>query len=187
MFFPVGNFSYLPFMKGLLVFTGIILILASCSEISYKEPQPTGVKMLSQIPAKLQGNYRIEENGEADTLVVMATGYRIGQDDVAQLSDSLVLKYYKGYYFFNIRDKFSWYLRIVKLQKNGDLLYLEMDDIPESEGEREAFLKHLREVVPVIITEGDNKTYYVIDPAPKKLLELIKKGYFNEQTFTRIR
>jgi len=174
-------------MKGLFIFTGIILILASCSEISYKEPQPTGVKMLSQIPAKLQGNYRIEENGEADTLVVLATGYRIGKDDVAQLSDSLVLKYYKGYYFFNIRDKFSWYLRVVQLQKNGDLLYLAMSDIPEQESEREKFLKHLREAIPVIETEADNKTYYVIDPSPKKLLELIKKGYFNEQTFTRIR
>jgi hypothetical protein len=40
--------------------------------------------------------------------------------------------------------------------------------------------------IPVAETEVDGKTHYLIDPAPKKLLDLIRKEYFNDQTFKKI-
>ncbi len=162
-------------------------MLASCTEISYKQPQPKGVKSLAQVPAKMQGRYLIKENDDTvDTLIVMKDGYRLGNDDLALLSDSLILKYYKGYYFLNIRENFSWYLRIMRLQKNGDLTFMEMEDFPEEDEAISAYISKLSAVVPVVKTEADNQTYYIIDPEPKQLLELIKKGYFRERTFKRI-
>lgn len=175
-------------MKRFLQFLCVGLLFAACSEITYKEPQPRGIKSLNQVPAKLQGSYQINEEGETvDTLRVIESGYRLGKDDVASLSDSLILKYYKGYYFLNIRDKNAWYLRVIKLQKNGDMTYLEMPGIPDNEEEKKQFLSKLSADIKIIETEADDKKYYVIDPSPKMLLALIKKGHFKEQTFTRLK
>lgn len=166
-------------------FLGLVFLIA-CSEICYKEPQPKGVKPLTEIPGKLHGRYIVsDENGSTDTLIVFNKGYRIGKDDVASLSDSLVLKQYKGYYFINIRDDVAWYLRIVKQEKNGNILYMAM---PEATSEYKGgiFKDVLSLDVPVAETEVEGKTHYIIDPSPKKLLELIRKGYFGEQTFKKI-
>jgi hypothetical protein len=38
----------------------------------------------------------------------------------------------------------------------------------------------------VVETIVEGKTYYVIEPSPKELMGLIKKGYFKERVFTRI-
>ena len=175
-------------MKWNAIIIGITLFLIACSEISYKEPQPVGLTPLNQSPEKLQGKYLvIDESENTDTLVITKAGYYIGHDEMAFLSDSLVLKYYKGYYFVNFRDNYAWYLRILKLQKNGDLLYLEMDAIPNTEDDKLKFIERLNVVIPVRETTMDNKSIYVIDPSKKKLIGLIKKGYFKEQTFKRIR
>ncbi|MBL7842434.1 MAG: hypothetical protein KF846_07570 [Cyclobacteriaceae bacterium] len=164
-----------------------ILYLASCSEISYKEPQPKGIKSLTQVPGKLQGRYLIAEEGElTDTLVVLATGYRLGKDELAILGDSLVMKYYKGYYFINMRNDFSWYLRVVKQQKNGDLLYLSMPEVSD-EHEGKKFRDQLSQDITIVETEVEGKTFYLIDPSPKKLIQLIKKGYFKEQSFQKVK
>ncbi len=191
MFLPKClQYSYLPYMKYTI--SGVclafcILYLASCSEISYKEPQPKGIKSLSQVPAKLQGSYLIMEDGElTDTLVVMPTGYQLGKDELASLSDSLVMKFYKGYYFINMRNDFSWYLRVVKPQKNGDLLYLAMPEV-SNEHDGQKFRDLLAQDITIVETEIDGKTFYLIDPTPKKLIQLIKKGHFKEQTFKKIK
>lgn len=163
-----------------------LLFMISCTEICYKEPQPKGVKPLTEIPGKLHGHYLVsDENGATDTLIVFNKGYRIGKDDVASLSDSLVLKYYKGYYFINIRDDVAWYLRIVKQEKNGDIHYMAMPEAT-SEYKDGIFKDVLSRDIPVAETEVDGKTRYLIDPAPKKLLDLIRKDYFNDQTFKKI-
>ena len=44
-----------------------------------------------------------------------------------ELGDSLVLKKYKGYYFFNDNENPEWLLRVVKREPNGDLSYMLLD------------------------------------------------------------
>ncbi|MBX2965062.1 MAG: hypothetical protein KF845_02870 [Cyclobacteriaceae bacterium] len=163
-----------------------LLFAVSCSEISYKEPQPKGVKSLAEMPGKLHGRYLVsDEEGSTDTLIIFNKGYRIGNDEAAALSDSLVLKYYKGFYFINIRDDVAWYLRIVKQEKNGDILYMAMPEAT-SEYKGGVFKDVLSRDIPVAETEVDGKVHYLIDPSPKKLVDLIRKGYFSEQVFKKI-
>ncbi len=174
-------------MKPWLYTFCLLSLLAACTEISYKEPQPKGIRVLPEIPRKLQGRYLIEENNEpVDTLYVEKFGYRLGKDEVASLSDSLVLKQYKGYYFLSSRNNYAWYLRILRIQKNGDLVFMEMKAFPRDDESISAYISELETVVPVVITEVDNETYYIIDPQPKQLLELIRKGFFKEVVFKRM-
>lgn len=176
-------------MKSRVLLVGLcICLLGACTEICYKEPQPKGVKSLREVPSRLQGSYLIQEDDKSmDTLMVMNTGYVINNDEVAYLSDSIVLKYYKGYYFLNTREDFTWHLRIVRQEKGGNLVFSAMDQVPEKDEERKAFLQRLSSEVKIVESEVDGKNYYVIDPTPKELMGLIRKGFFKSQVFTKMK
>lgn len=157
----------------------LAIVFTACTEISYKEPQPKGITSLNSVPDKLFGKYILD----GDTVVFFDKGFRSidKKEDVLYLSDSIVLKKYRGYYFVNYRDGYEWLLRILKPQKNGDLLMLEMDNVPEDAAQRRLFIETLSKQTPVIETTVDSVTHYVIDPSPKKLYELIQEGYFKEK------
>lgn len=163
------------------IFIVILFVTStSCKEISFKEPQPKGKPALQEIPRELRGKYLlIEDNGtNNDTLVVSGNGYYISADSTkGNLSDSLVLKKYKGYYFFNDNENPEWLLRIIKKESNGDLSYMYMDIGEQSFNE---FLIELNKDINIDSTEIDGESLYQIDPTPKELLSLIKKGYFKK-------
>lgn len=157
--------------------------LCCCKEITYREPQPKGVKALNTIPQSLRGKYLLPDDNrmDRDTLVVDTTTYFAVSDkkDKRVLGDSLVLKYYKGYYFVNLNDRPEWLLRIIKQEKNGDLSYLM---ISAEEKEFNTLLKNLSSEIRVDSTEVNGEKLYQIDPSPKQLMNLIKKGYFKKTT-----
>jgi hypothetical protein len=175
-------------MKSLLYLI-LILIAVACTEISYKEPQPRGKKSLSEIPAELRGSYllRDEKSSNADTLVISAKSFYQGGDpdkaSVEYLSDRLVLKYFKGYYFFNKNGDPEWFLRVLRQDSNGDLHYLSMETDDQKVGDHtfEDFLRKLNATIKVDTLEVDGKKLYQIDPSPKQLVGLIKDGYFKEE------
>jgi hypothetical protein len=167
--------------KFILFILGLAHI--ACNEITYKEPQPNGIKSLVEVPAGLHGMYRFqEENG--DTVVIFKNGFRANnkkEEDILYLSDSLVLKKYRDYYFVSLRDKAEWNLRILSLQKNGDLLLIMMENVPEGEAERKVFIENLSKETPVIENTIDSVTHYSISPSPKKLIKLIQRDFFREK------
>src|SRR6187549_542904 len=116
--------KYLPFV--------LLFALLSCKEITYKEPQPKGKKILVEIPKPLRGKYLlIDDNGiDKDTLYISKDRFHMrGENpDEGILGDSLVLKKYKGYYFLNINQRPEWALRVIKQEKNGDINVMAMDD-----------------------------------------------------------
>jgi hypothetical protein len=163
--------------KGIIFLAGLTLL--ACTEISYKEPQPKGIKYLESVPTKLHGTYL----WEGDTVVFFDKGFRIKnkKEDVLYLSDSIALKKYKNHYFVNYREGYQWRLRVLKPLKNGDLMFLEMEDVPEDAAERKLFIEKLSIVTPVIETTVDSTKHFVIDPTAKELYTLIQKGYFTEK------
>jgi hypothetical protein len=150
-----------------------------CTEISYKEPQPKGIKSLLEVPSKLHGTYL----WQGDTITFFNKGFRAKdkKEDFLYLSDSIVLKKYKGYYFVSYRDQHEWLVRVLKPESNGDLSYFEMENVPENAEEKKVFLEKLSKETPVVETTVDSVTHYVIDPSPKKLQILIAKGFFKEK------
>jgi hypothetical protein len=161
--------------KFFLFLLGIVAV--ACTEISYKEPQPKGVKSLSKIPTKLQGKYLLEDK---DTVYLFEEGLRgkdNGKEEFLLLSDSIVLKEYKGNYFVSYKDGDFWLLRILKHKKNGDLFFLSMDNVPDEENQKKTFIEKLSRETPVI----ENGSHFIIEPSARKLNSLLKKGFFKEQ------
>ena len=177
--------------------TLLILTLVSCKEISFKEPQPKGKKALKEVPAKIRGKYLIsddEGNPSKDTLIITKDGYRFGyydpeqrmkepKGDEALLSDSLVLKQYRGYYFVNLAEDPEWLLRVIKREENGDISLLSMEPKDESFN---AYLRKLATEIKIDSTEVNNEKLYQIDPTPKQLVDLVKKGYFSKSLMKKI-
>ena len=161
-----------------LALASIVLIFFSCKEISFKEPQPRGKKALKEIPKSLTGSYLLRDGQESDTLIVTARSYyALSDKKKSELGDSLVLKKYKGYYFVNVNDNPEWLLRIIKQEKNGDLVYMEMDDGNSFND----FLLKISKEIKVDSVEVNGGKLYQIDPSPKQLVGLIEKGYFKKK------
>ena len=171
-----------------ILFAFIIIAATSCKEISFKEAQPKGKRVLSEMPQSLRGKYLlIEENGNnKDTLVITRQGYYVtGDSTKGTLGDSLVLKRYKGYYFFNDNENPEWLLRVVKQEANGDLSYLFMDSGEQSFND---YVYELNKEIQIDSFEVKGKKLYQIDPTPRQLINLIKKGYFkNTMRLTKIK
>jgi hypothetical protein len=158
----------------------LLILVFGCKEISFKEPQPKGKPALSQIPKELRGKYLLIDtnSSSSDTLLVTSYGYEVASDSTkGVLSDSLVLKKYKGYYFFNANQKPEWLLRVIKREANGDLSYMLMDSGEKSFQE---FVLSLNNEVKIDSFEVNDETLYQINPSPKQLVTLISKGYFRK-------
>lgn len=171
---------------------------SACTEVTFPTHQPKGIKPLSAMPKELRGQYIIPEGDSIDrldTLIIDAASYRFTSSakkadhswlDNAQLSDSLVVKKYKGYYFFNIKENDQWLLRVLKVESGGNLSF-RMFAI-DGAG-KDKLLWELEQEIPVETIQVDsNEKYYRIDPSPKKLLQLVKKKrYWEESKLKRIK
>ncbi len=155
------------------------LAFISCKEISYREPQPRGKKALVKVPDVLIGSYLlVDKENSKDTIVVSSTGYMILSDKKKKyLGDSLVLKSYKGYYFINVNENPEWLVRVITHEDNGDLTFRSMNTSEDSFND---LLKRLSKEVKIDSLNVGNEKLYQIDPSPKQLLRLVKKGYFSE-------
>jgi hypothetical protein len=181
-----------------LTFLPVIIFLVSCKEISFHNPQPEGKKALASVPLTLQGKYlTMTETGQVskDTVIITSNGYRFGYFDIADrsaendeyergvLGDSLILKYHKGFYFLNINEKPEWLLRVLKQEKNGDLIYMGMED---KRLEFKDYLKKLSHEIKLDSIRLKDETLYQIDPTPNQLIHLINKGFFSETRLKKI-
>lgn len=173
-------------MKKLLILLTFLSLIA-CKEISFQQPQPKGKKALSKIPGALRGKYLLSDpdSPAKDTLFVTFDGYRVGHlEKKSVLGDSLVLKYYKGYYFLNINNKPEWLLRIIRQEKNGDLVYMNME---QEKNDFAGFLKRISYEIRVDSLDVNDEKLYQIDPTPKQLISFIDKGYFKKMTLKKIK
>lgn len=175
------------------------LVLLSCKEVSFKEPQPKEKKSLTTVPKNLQGKFLVmtdEGTPSKDTVVITAKGYRFGYFDpeeravkndeyeVGVLSDSMVLKSYKGYFFLSLNENPEWILRVLKEEKNGDLLYMTLED---KKMDFNDYLERLSGEIRIDSMTTEQETLYQIDPDPNQLVDLIKNKFFSETRLIRVR
>lgn len=167
----------------LLLAAWTALILSSCKEVSFPAPQPKGVQALTEIPASLRGKYVPGDTSEdkKDTLIVEAWGYHFKDSNEKDwlgkgvISDSLVIKFYKNYYFINFRTGDQWVLRVVQQQPTGSIDFMSINLSDEVEA---ATIGKLSKKMDVKKLELEDGTFYQINPSANQLMALLKEGYF---------
>jgi hypothetical protein len=166
--------------------------LTSCTEVTFPEPQPKGIQALIQVPPSIRGLYLpvVPSDEKPETLIIEPWGYHFkdskDNDWLGRgvLSDSLVIKFYKDYYFVNFRTTGNrWVLRLLKQQSSGSLEFLAIE-LKDAEKETE-LIKQISKTVSVKKVEDDNDTFYEINPTRDQLMSLIEKGYFTGIVFEK--
>jgi len=168
------------------------LMFASCKEVSFREPQPSGVKELTEVPEALHGMYipsDAKPDDKADTLIVESWGYHFKDSNDKDwlgrgaISDSLVVKFYKDYYFVNFRSGDQWVLRLIKQKSDGSIEFLSID--LQSEQKSKDKLKRLSKKIKFTEVKRGDDSFYQINPTPDQLMMLIKEGFFTGTTLER--
>jgi hypothetical protein len=176
----------------ILAIASFAFTLTSCTEVTFPEPQPKGIQALMQVPPSIRGHYIpvVPSDEKADTLIIDHWGYHFKDSNDKDwlgrgvLSDSLVIKFYKEYYFVNFRmENGRWVLKLLKPNPAGSLEYFTMD--LSKEDQEAELVTRLSKVVPVKKVEDDNNTYYEIDPTRDQLMSLISAGYFTGTVFEK--
>jgi hypothetical protein len=167
-------------------------MFASCREVSFREAQPSGVKPLTEVPQALRGVYipsAAKSDDKPDSLIIESWGYHFKDADEKDwlgrgtISDSLVVKFYKDYYFVNFRSGDQWVLRLIKQNKNGDIEFLSID--LEDEKRSKDKLKKLSKKIKYTEVQRGDDTFYQINPTPEQLIMLINEGFFTGTTLER--
>ncbi len=180
-------------MKKIWLIVSWTLLLYSCKEVSFREPQPTGVAPLTEIPKTLCGKYvGLDDKGnDTDTLIVESWGYhfRDAKDNdwlgKGVISDSLVVKFYKNYYFVNFRSGDQWVLRLIQQKPSGSIEFM---TIPVSDdAKRKDILKKLSKKFTVKEVQRKDDTFYQINPTRDQLMQLINEGFFTGNELVKVK
>jgi hypothetical protein len=170
------------------------LLLASCKEVSYMEAQPAGVPALKEVPAKLQGTFQAydQTTGDfSDTLIIESWGYHMRDKKDKEwlgkgtLSDTLVVKFYKNYYFINFKFNDQWVLRLIKQHPDGSFEFLSIDLQDDAKAKEK--LAKISTKLKVTELKRKDDTYYQINPTTTQLMALINEGYFTGAKLTKIK
>jgi hypothetical protein len=169
------------------------LLLYSCQEISYREPQPAGIPPMKEVPSSLRGRYigMDDQGNDTDTLIIESWGYHFkdlkDNDWLGRgvINDSLVVKFYENHYFVNFRSGDQWILRLVKQKTSGDIEFLSIN--LSDDDKRKAILKKLSKKFKVTEIQRKDETFYQITPTKEQLIQLIKQGYFTGHSLARVR
>jgi hypothetical protein len=170
------------------------LLLYSCREVTYREPQPAGITSLKEVPQQLRGQYiGIDDEGkDTATLIVESWGYHFKDPNEKDwlgrgtISDSLVIKAYANYYFVNFKAaKDIWVLRVLKQKPSGDLEFMSIPVNDDDKGKN--MLRKLGKRFPVKEIKLNGDTFFQISPTKEQLLQLLKDGFFKKDDLSKVK
>ena len=193
VFVFTDHHCFLRKMKTVSLILFWSLLLNSCKEVSFHEPQPVGIPALKEVPKTLQGRYLgINDQGnETDTLIVESWGYHFkdakDNDWLGRgvISDSLVVKLYENYCFVNFRSGDQWVLRVIKQKSSGSIAFMSINIADDAK--RKEILKKLSKKFTVKEVQRKDDTFYQINPTKDQLMQLIKEGYFTGDELAKVK
>ena len=162
----------------------LILSLPACVTVGFEQPQPRGKKSLDAFPSSLLGMYDDIPNGQDAELIIRENSVFINDDEIGNegdiyLSDSLVLKKFKGYYIANYRDTDCECWMIQPFTQDEDQLVLFDLSLDSDEAKKilPNFTRNIRK-------DGDS---FIIDPNRRALKRMLKDpSLWEKSTLYRI-
>lgn len=152
------------------------LFLASCVEVGFKNPQPSKGTSLTEIPEEMIAFY---SGSKSDSTTENKNGLSINdyydKDDLDKsLSESTILKKWKGNYFLNQQEENLWHIIMIKPIANGNFETYNLDGSNEK---TIALLKEITDVKEVFDEDGELDSI-VLDPSLKEFKKIVKSGAF---------
>ena len=160
----------------------ISLLFVSCDDILFEKPQPPWIgKSEATFPDKLRGIYA---STKKDTIRIDANSIaplHPKKDDVIfTLSDSILLRADKDYYYLNIRTEQYWDVTLGKLK--GDSLFSYTLSSKDEE-----VRKTIGKITPLKDIKGDSGNY-VINPSSEEFRKILDKNIFKQaDVYVRVR
>jgi hypothetical protein len=142
----------------------------------------------------LQGHYLSYDEitgEESDTLIIESWGYHFKDKNdndwlgAGHLSDSLVVKFYKNYYFINFKSGDQWVLRLIRQKSYGGIEFLSIDI--QDDAKRKDILKKISKELEIKEIHRGEDTFYQIAPTSDQLMKLIDKGFFKGSELSKIK
>lgn len=171
-------------MKYPLFTLTIATFLVSCTPVRFNQPQPEGVKSLTQFPDDLTGFY-VDEDG--DTLWVNSEGfeYGFGNPDSdclkrALSSPKMVLKNFRKSFVLSLKEEEQW--DVFLIEPDGEGFDLRLIDISSREPEK---LELLEEITKVEVVKNDQGeiSYFLVRPTRHQFRRILKAGLFDENQY----
>lgn len=173
-------------MKQIFVLLTLLALLTGCQTYTFDKPQPRDSASVPAFPDFLQGQYMHRTGGElmeiSDNVIILSSvahqdSFTIKaeeRDTVFTISDTAVLKTYKGYYFLSRLVKDTWMVFSIKPENNT----LVLGKITDS-----ADIARLKQLAPYHCDSSG----CVFRPSQKQFIKYIKgDGFRDRDTFDRV-
>ena len=149
----------------------VILLFSSCITIGFEQPQPTGGTNLKEFPEAIIGVYDDEPLGQEKEMEIRRYSVILEDEEIMgsgelHLSDTLLLRKYKGYYIANWWDSNNKCWVAHPFKHKGNQLYLYNLDL----GKDEAAVQ-LSAFTPIV---RQDENVIVVDPTKKEFKRILK-------------
>ena len=98
-------------MRNLVFFGALALFLASCTNVSFVNPQPNFLEPLTEIPEKYHGIYEFEDSN------INSESYLVTDSSIGDmvLGDNLIVKQRGNYFFLNFFEENAYTVYVVRI------------------------------------------------------------------------
>lgn len=152
-----------------------LVLLQSCVEVGFRNPQPQKGKELDKIPSEIIAFYTEQgKDSDEDGFSLADLGGEI--DETGELSNNSVLKYWKGRYFFNQKKDSLWFIIMIVPEEDKTYSTFKMD------GGNEKTVATLKQITDVreIYSESGELELVIIDPSPSQFKKIVKSNAFEK-------
>ncbi len=165
-----------------------MLIAAACTEVKFRNIQPSESSVLKAFPEKLMGSY---VNQDGDTLLVSEKNISLVNRasecnpfyEHDSLSQDIVLTSFNDSYLLNIQEDSLWTLALI-IYSSREFL-----DVSLIDAEDEETMNTLSQITALdtLFSEDNEVIHFIIDPDSMTLAGVIHLGLFSDHyRFKRI-
>ena len=158
-------------MKNLVFFGALALFLASCTNVSFVNPQPNFLEPLTEIPEKYHGIYEFEDS------TINMDSYLVTDSSIGDmvLGDNLIVKQRGNYFFLNFFEENAYAVYVVRIThalnyENIEMLFPNITD-------ENAYLFNILNIEEIKAYEDKDKS--MLKSRPDYLIDKVSVNQMN--------
>ena len=158
-------------MKNLVFFGALALFLASCTNVSFVNPQPNFLEPLTEIPEKYHGMYEFEDS------TINMDSYLVTDSSIGDmvLGDNLIVKQRGNYFFLNFFEENAYTVYVVRIThalnyENIEMLFPNITD-------ENAYLFNILNIEEIKAYEDKDKS--MLKSRPDYLIDKVSVNQMN--------